>query len=252
MTKLVVLNNVQHKDLKVVTRYAPEFGDAVNCVLTYPTEYGDVQREYPIAFRKDEAGEYQSIAILGFAKGENLFFDGQAWNASYIPAIVARGPFLIGFQEREINGKPAKEPVMHINLDDPRVSEKEGQALFLRHGGNTPYLERMARMLNIVHDGMIFSKAMFSAFEAYELIEPVNIEIELRRDDQLSLTGLHTINEDKLAQLGGDALEKLNKAGFLQAAFLVVASLNNMKKLIEMKRRRILQQENPKSAAIAE
>jgi hypothetical protein len=249
MAKLVVLNNVQHKDLKVVTRYAAEFGDAANCVLTFPTEFGDVQREYPIAFRKDETGEYQSIAILGFAKGENLFFDGQAWNASYIPAVVARGPFLIGFQERELNGEPAKEPVIHINLDDPRVGEKEGEPLFLRHGGNTPYLERMARMLKVVHDGMLISKAMFSAFEAYELIEPVNIEIELRRDEQFSLGGLHTINEDKLARLSGDALEKLNKAGFLQAAFLAVASLNNMKKLIEIKRRRILKQVNPKSAA---
>ena len=35
-------------------------------------------------------------------------------------------------------------------------------------------------------------------------------------------------------------LETLNRAGFLQGAFLVVASLNNVKKLIDMKHRRRL------------
>jgi hypothetical protein len=53
------------------------------------------------------------------------------------------------------------------------------------------------------------------------------------------LKGFYTINQDRLAQLDGEALEKLNRAGFLQGAFLVVASLNNVKKLIDMKKRRL-------------
>ena len=47
-----------------------------------------------------------------------------------------------------------------------------------------------------------------------------------------------TISEEKLRALDGDALVKLNRSGFLQGAFLVLASLNNMKKLIDMKHRR--------------
>lgn len=253
MTRHVVLNNIEHKNLKVVPRYTAEFGAANNCVLTFPTEFGDVQREYPIAFRKDpQSGEYQSIALLGFVKGENLFLDDKGgWNASYVPGIIARGPFLIGFQEREINGETGKEPLIHIDLDDPRVNEKEGMALFLRHGGNTPYLQRMANILRGIHDGFPIGKAMFAAFEAYGLVAPINIEVEVHRDEQYNLSGLYTIDEEKLAQLDGQALEKLNKAGFLQPAFLVVASLHNMKKLIEMKRRRILEMSKQPVEAVA-
>jgi hypothetical protein len=44
-----------------------------------------------------------------------------------------------------------------------------------------------------------------------------------------------TINRDKLANLTGDELLRLNQSGFLAAAFLVIASLGNMQKLIDIK-----------------
>jgi hypothetical protein len=240
MSKPVLLNNIAHKDLRVITRYSAEFGDNVHAVLTFPTEYGDIQREYPILFRKDaESGEFQSIALLGFAKGENLFLENDRWSASYVPGIIARGPFLIGFQEQEVDGEVRREPVIHVDMDSPRVNEAEGEAVFLEHGGNTRYLEHVAAILRGIQEGVALSKAMFAAFESYELIEPVNIEADVLDDVKYVLKGFYTINQDRLAQLDGEALEKLNRAGFLQGAFLVVASLNNVKKLIDMKKRRL-------------
>jgi hypothetical protein len=70
------------------------------------------------------------------------------------------------------------------------------------------------------------------------LIEPVNVEIKFNAEEQFNLRGLYTISEEKLRKLDGDSLFKLNNAGFLQGAFLVIASLNNVKKLIDMKHRR--------------
>ena len=107
MTRHVMLNNIAHKDLRVITRYGAEFGDNVGTVMTVPTEFADVQREYPIFFRKDaNTGEFMSVALLGFSKDENLFLDERGgWNAAYVPGIIARGPFLIGFQERQEGGE---------------------------------------------------------------------------------------------------------------------------------------------------
>ena len=73
---------------------------------------------------------------------------------------------------------------------------------------------------------MAVSKAMFAAFTELGLIESVNVEIKLSPTEQYDLVGLHTISEEKLRALDGDALVKLNRAGFLQGAFLVIASLN--------------------------
>jgi hypothetical protein len=52
------------------------------------------------------------------------------------------------------------------------------------------------------------------------------------------VVGLYTINQQKLAALDGAALERLNRAGFLQAAFLVISSMNNVRRLIALKQQR--------------
>lgn len=238
MTRHVMLNNVAHHDLRVITRYGAEFGDNVGTVLTFPTEYGDVQREYPIFFRKDARGEFHSIALLGLQPEENLFLEDGAWQAAYIPGIVARGPFLIGFQNQDVEGESRREPVIHVDLEHPRISRTEGEPVFLPQGGNTRYLERIGTILQGIHQGLGISNAMFEAFTTHQLIEPVNVEVKFNAEEQFDLRGLYTISEERLRQLDGDALFRLNSAGFLQGAFLVIASLNNMKKLIDMKHRR--------------
>jgi len=238
MTNHVMLNNVAHKDLRVITRHGAEFGDNVGTVLTFPTEYADMQREYPIFFRKDAAtGEYQSVALLGFSKNENLFLDGARWNASYVPGIIARGPFLIGFQEKVIDGEPRREPVIHVDLDDPRISQTEGEKVFMPQGGNSPYLEQVALVLRGISQGLEVSKAMFAAFQELELIESVKLDIKLTAEESYSVHGLHSIDVRKLSQLDGQSLERLNRSGFLQGAYLVIASMGNVRKLMTLKRR---------------
>jgi hypothetical protein len=242
MARHAMLNNIAHKDLRVITRFGAEFGDNVGTVSTVPTEFGDVLREYPIFFRKDPTtGEYQSIALLGFGKDENLLLENGRWNASYVPGVMTKGPFLIGFQEQDVNGETRKEPVVHVDLDHPRISTTEGEPVFLPQGGNTPYLDHVSMVLRGLRTGLEVSKAMFAAYQEFDLIEPVKLEVQLTKEDAYSLVGLHTISQQKLAALDGQALEKLNRAGFLQGAFLVLASMNNVKKLMAMKQRRLAQ-----------
>jgi hypothetical protein len=239
MPRHVLLNNVAHKDLRVINRYGPEFGDNVGSVLTFPTEFEDMQREYPIFFRKDSStGEYQPIALLGFEKGENLFVENGYWNASYVPGVIMRGPFLIGFQQKVVDGEERKDPVIHIDLDHPRVSQTEGERVFLPQGGNSPYLEHMAMVLRGIHDGIEVSKAMFAEFTALDLLEPVKLEIKVNTEEAYNVVGLHTINRAKLSALDGATLERLNRSGFLYGAYLVLASLNNVKRLMAIKQRR--------------
>src|SRR5689334_25355677 len=105
MTNHVLLDNITHKDLRIRMQHGAEFGDNVGTVPTFPTEFADVQREYPIFFRRDQNGDFYSVALLGFKNDENLFLKGDRWDATYVPGILARGPFLIGFQERQEGGE---------------------------------------------------------------------------------------------------------------------------------------------------
>jgi hypothetical protein len=234
-----MLNNVAHKDMRVVTRYGAEFGDNTGTVLTFPTEFAAIEKEYPIFFRRDrETGEYHAVALLGFGKDENLFLENGRWNAAYLPAAIARGPFLIGFQEQQSGGEIRSEPVVHVDLDHPRVNQVEGEPVFLTHGGNSPYLNHVTAVLRDIRDGVEIAKAMFGAFTEADLIEPVNVEIKLNEEVAYGLTGLHTISPQKLSALDGATLHKLNREGFLQLAFLIVASHTNVRKLMGLKQRR--------------
>jgi hypothetical protein len=236
MARHVLLNNVEHKNLRVITRHSAQLGDDVGNVVVFPTEYRELQREYPLFFRKDPNGDnYLSVAMLGFAQDENLYLDSTGWNARYLPAVIARGPFLIGFQESQVDGELRKLPVIHVDLDHPRVSETEGEALFLPLGGNTPYLQGMAAVLDRIHRGLELSKDMFAAFSALDLIDPVKLEIKLTPDETHNLLGYHTVNAEKLRALDAPALAGLHKAGFLESAYLVIGSLNNVQKLVDRK-----------------
>lgn len=235
MTNNVALDNVAHQSLRVITRYGAEFGDNTNRVMVFPTEFVAVQREYPIFFRKDANGAYQAIALLGFDQGENLYLRGGAWDAHYVPAIQQRGPFLIGIRNAPDASGGLPDATVHIDLDHPRVSQTEGEPIFLPQGGAAPALERASRALQIIYHGIELQKAMFAAFEEAGLIEPVSVEIKLHEREQYHLRNHFTISEAKLVALSGDALERLNKEGFLQAAYMVIASLGNVHRLIELR-----------------
>lgn len=237
MTNHVLLNNVSHQNLKVIPRFNAEFGDNVGSVLAFPTEFVELQKEYPILIRQNsETKKFQATALLGLNKEENLYLDptyGSGWAANYIPAVMVKGPFLIGMQSQDEDS--SKTPVVHIDLDHAKVSEQDGYPLFLEHGGKSPYLERIASILKIIHQGMAIQNVMFSTFSELDLIEPVTIDIDLNNGEKRQLLGNYTINEDKLASLSGDKLKQLSKLGFLPLAYAVIASMTNIRKLIEIK-----------------
>ncbi len=237
MTNNVLLNNVSHQNLKVITRFGAEYGNDVGSVLVFPTEFVELQKEYAILFKQNpETQKFHSTVLLGFSQNENLFLNptvGSGWDANYIPAIVTKGPFLIGFQSQDSDN--SKTAVIHIDLDHVKVSHDQGYPLFLEHGGNSPYLEHIAKTLNLIHQGMVVQDVMFEMFSELDLIEPIDIEIDLHNGEKRKLIGNYTINEEKLTALTGDQLEKLNKMGFLHLAYAVVTSLTNIRKLTDIK-----------------
>ena len=231
----VLLNNVDHHDLRVITRHGPELGDAVNQVMVFPTEFEWLQREYPIVLRKSSEGPLRPVALLGLARGENLFLDGEGgWRASSIPALVQRGPFSIAAPP-DAQG----EPMIRIDLDHPRVSRDGGEPVFLPHGGNSPYLERVSAVLQTIYAGHRLFDPMVAAFESAGLLRQVNLEVRVSGTDVYAVPDVLTIDRERLAALGGGELAELHGKGFLQAAFLLSASLGNIQRLADLKSRRL-------------
>lgn len=237
MTNRVLLNNVDHADLRVIPSYGPRFGDNINLVLVLPTEFEEVQREYPILLRKDPNGDYQAVALLGLDRDENLFLDGETWRARYVPAVQQRGAFSIALQDPGDGSEPA--PMIHVDLDHPRIGSGEGQPVFLPAGGNAPYLQQVMRVLGTIYDGLDLAPQMYAAFAALDLIAPVEINIALDGGASYDLPDFHTIDADRLAALSGIDLERMHRAGLLRAAQWIISSLGNIQHLVELKNRRL-------------
>lgn len=218
----------------MIVRHGPEFGDNINQALVFPTEFEVLQREYPILFRKDAEDEFQAVVLLGLDRDENLFLENGDWQARYVPAVQRRGPFSIALQDNP--EQPG--PMIHVDLEHPRISRTEGEPLFLPHGGNAPYLEQVTDLLRTIYLGIKASRPMFAAFEEAGLIEPVQIEIKLSDVEQYDLPQYHAIAEERLTALDGSALERLHRQGFLRLAFQAVASLGNISRLIDLKNRK--------------
>ncbi len=240
MAKHVLLNNIDHRNLRVITDRAEKYGDNVMFATTFPQEFRRIQAHYPIFFYKDsQTGKFYPVALLGFKEKENLFLTEKGWDADYIPVTVERQPFLIGIQRYQDEGVTKKQRVIHIDLENPRVNEVEGELLFLEYGGNTDYLERIASMLEAIHQGYESNDGFATALLEFELLESFVLDIQLNDGSYNQMQGFYTINEDKLSALGGEALGRLNSNGYLQSIYMILASHSNIKSLIDRKNQRL-------------
>ncbi len=234
MNNIELVNSVSHKDIRIITRKAKELGDGVMLADTFPLEFRYVQTHYPILFQK-QAGEdkFSAVALFGFENGENLFLDENGWNASYIPLMMRRQPFHIGFQQGPAGSDNLR--VMHINMNSPRVSEIEGERLFFAQGGTSEYLDHMASMLETIHLWGEQAKKFDQVLIENDLLEPVTFDITLTDGSQGQLLGFYTINEEALAKLDSETLGKLNDLGYLAPIYMAVASISNIQKMLMLK-----------------
>ena len=225
MPRHALLNNIEHKDLRIDTARSAALGDEVMFSLTFPAEFRNVQAYYPIVFRKTPDGGFQPIALHGFQEGSNLFLRGGRWDAAYLPLAIERQPFLIG--------RDGEQLLVHIDLDNPRVRKDAGEALFLDQGGTTPFLDRITSVLLALHDGLEQTPAFVDALLRHELLETFALDVELDDGSLNRLVGFYTVNEEKLRALDAAALQELHGAGWLEPLYMAVASVSRFRDLID-------------------
>ncbi|GAA0784055.1 MULTISPECIES: SapC family protein [Pseudomonadati] len=236
MTQHVLLNSVEHKDLKVITDRSAKYGDNLWYTVTFPLEFRSVQAHYPIFFHKDTAtGQFYAVALFGFKNEDNLFLTDKGWDASYVPLTLRRQPFLIGKQMVREDGIEQEQHVIHIDLDHPRVNKNHGEAVFHAFGGNTDYLDEVGDMLAAIHQGLNDSQAFIDVLLEHELLESFTLDIELDNGEKHQMIGFYTINEEKLNMLDGTVLTKLHQQGYLQAIYMSMASQSNVRDLLDRK-----------------
>jgi hypothetical protein len=237
MASHVLLDNINHKDLRIISKRSASLGDDIPSLVTFPFEYRDIQTNFPICFCKDpETGNFYTAALFGFEENENLFLEGDSWDAAYTPLMLERQPFFIGNQT---NSSGEDQRLVYIDMDSPRVSSTEGEPVFLEQGGTSDYMQRISSILEAIYQGQQQTKEFVEIMLKYDLIESFSLKVELNDGTQNQLQGFYTINEDTLNGLSSETVSELMKNGYIQAAYMMIASMSNFRSLIERKNKRL-------------
>ncbi|BFM20271.1 SapC family protein [Gilvimarinus japonicus] len=238
MTQPTVLDSATHRDIRVLTQRGAQYGEAVHLVPVIAEELRSLCIDYPVCFTKDDqTGQFGLYALLGFSRGENLYLNGEHWNASYLPLHVRRQPFLVASQQ---NADEPLRRVAMIDLDSPRVTSggEKGEAIYNSDGTPTEYFKRMQSLLSTLINGAQATTEFINALRDNNLIEAAKISITLDDGERKNYDGLYTINEQALAELEGETLATFHQRGYLQACHLMLAAIGNINKLIQQKKAR--------------
>lgn len=233
MANHAILDPEVHRDLRVSITRGAAWGDAVMSAIAVPHEFRRVQNDYAILFRHDlQADRFDALAMFGFEPGENLYLDGERWDARALPLAVEVQPFLIGMT------RDGDARQVHIDLDNPRIAD-DGVRVFDEDGRPTPYLDAAIDRLRALDTGYQASGAFFAALRRHDLLEPLTLEVTLDDGSTNRLVGYHVIDEEKLRALDEASLGELHREGHLMPIFMALASLTNLAGLIARKNRRV-------------
>jgi SapC len=229
MTRIVVLNSLVHRTVRVQAEAAAKFGDNQRFVQVVVTEFSLLVTHYPILFSKDsDTGAFFCGAMLGIDEGENLFLKEGMGHEGYRPLNMQRAPFFVSGDE------------LAIDLDHPRVGADVGQALFDDRGEPTPYLESVKAAFQQLKPGIEMTKRFIETLLRLNLLEPVDIVLGFDDGTKRNLVDLYTVNQDILRQLPDESVIELFRRGYLQLIYLLIASLKQIPVLAKKKNDRFL------------
>ena len=216
---LELLNNISHKDLRIITQRGAQWGDEVMSCPVTPDEFRSLQAHYPIVFQEDGQGSFLPVVLFGLQNGQNLFLSEQGWDADYLPLAMRRMPFSIGVAEDELR--------MLVDMASPRISQgAEGEAVFLPQGGNTEFLETANSILRTLHEGNQAIPEFIQALTSNGLLESFVLDVERPDGTRGQLSGYYMIHEERLAALAGDTVSLLHQADYLQPIYMAIASMS--------------------------
>ena len=219
MPTLELLNPQTHGQLRLRKSQEP----APHFVQIVPSEFAVAATCCPILFTKEAAtGSFYAGAIFGFKAAENLL-DTLEERGVFNPLMLQREGFFLSEQ--------------HIAIDrgHSRFSAQEGDSLFDESGQPGAALRAIQRILGEIHTGLEQGKAFIAALADLRLIETIDISLKFDDGERLTLQGLYTVSLDRLREIDDAAAIRLFRAGHLQLAYTMAASLKQIGRLARLR-----------------
>lgn len=228
----------RHAKLRVKPN--PDFAHAsgFNLASVSLSELSACTANYPVVFvQSPENQKMRPVAVFGLRPGENVYYDKERWESTYVPLMVQRHPFLIGFDDR----KDDDDNNLTICLDknSSLLSEDEGVALFNEAGDATDYLKSRNRLLSEIFEGEKLTERFTQKLEDLNLLSPFELILQPQNGEMRKVAGMFTVDERKLKALSAEQLVELHQLDFLPACYIILSSLFQMHSLMMLRNRKI-------------
>jgi hypothetical protein len=234
MVELVELSSTKHKGLKVRANCTVEVAAKQQIIRLRATEAGRAAANFPVFFtRGAQDGILVLSAFTSFENGQNMFVKDGQWQATYQPNAMQTYPFFL-------MQSPSGEKSYTIGIDESNeaFSKDEGELLFDDNGKASLQLSRAKTLLEADIQNDINTFQFAKKLEELGLLKSIDLVVQYQDGASQTITGLMTIDEDKLNVLSPEQLHSLNQQGYLVQIHALLISIYQLNVLIQKQNNR--------------
>lgn len=230
MTKLVKLTHAEHGTLKIANDCTVCAAENQHVIALRVNEVGQAAACFPILLNKGtETSEWSLSAMASFEPGSNLFIEDMRWLATHVPINMQTYPLFLMADEEEEKGYT----VGIVPGDKAFTKEDDGHAIYNDDGELTDLTQRMVGVLEDDIKGSAQTKQFTQTLADLDLLKSTNLLVQYASGKVNRITGLYTIDEEKVRDLDTDTYLKLRENGYIIAIHAIMLSSYQLKGLIE-------------------
>ncbi|WP_309662943.1 SapC family protein [Sphingomonas sp.] len=236
---LVALNVTEHGKMKIKAIEKASMIAATHAIPATVDEFALLQRHYPIVFSVGETPV--PLVLMGLSEGINVYFneEGKLHDPMmYVPAYMRRYPFLL------VRLKPDSDELsLCVDPTSGAIGDfKDGEPLF---DGDQPSQATQAilQFCEQFETAGQRTAVFIDELKKSGLLMDGEVAIQPEGAEQPFIyRGFQMVDEEKLRELRGDELRKMNQNGMLA---LIYAHLFSLSQIREVFSRQVMQGKGP-------
>ncbi|WP_019029335.1 SapC family protein [Colwellia piezophila] len=231
MANFVAVKSDKHQNLKVSQKRNLAHVANQHIITVTASEYAQASASFPIVLVKNpDSPRFRSVAMLGLESGENVYYQDDKWSALSVPQSIGMAPFSLGLD-------PDKENTLTvcIDVDSEFVGEDKDLALFEAEGKESELLTNVQNSLGRLYENEKMTENFIKELEENDLLQELELKIDLSTGEKKKLTGLFTINEDKVKSLAEDKVLDFHKRGLFVPIYAMLGSLSQINRLVQLR-----------------
>jgi hypothetical protein len=226
---LIPLSSQDHVDFRSKAVDSAPFLTSQHAIPLTIDEFVSAQRYVPIIF--SAGADSVPLALMGLNEGVNIFVDeeGKLRGPSYVPAYVRRYPWMLAKLRPDTD-----ELSLCFDPTSPAIGAfEDGQPLF-EDGKPSELTQGVLKFCEDFEQAAARTGQFVRELQEMDLLMDGEVAIQTPGNEQpFVYRGFRMINEEKLRDLRGDQLRKINQSGMLPLIHAHLFSLQLMRDIFE-------------------